>query len=411
MFFADRVPREAREAYSKDAMAGILGASMMGMTLPFVIVIARKTLHATPLEIGFLLMAPVAGNLLSLAWANMTQGRRKMPYAVWPWIIARSLFFLVIFATCSKVFVAIYVVFWLISSAANPAYTELMKEIYPDSDRGKIMGYARVLTSVASTVLALIAGWGLKYVSYRYVFPFAALFGVASCFVFRRIRATEATGSAGVPLLPYVWDSIVMLYRDKGFSWFCAGIFLFGFANFFCSPACALYEIDVLHVATVRTGIFSFVASVCAMAGYFYWGSHLDRRRPEKVVALQALVWMLIPLTYLLAKQWWVLMPAKVLGGFVGAGCDLAYFMGVLHFAPRERLAQYQAIFLTSMGIRGIAGPWLGAKVLEWGVLSMHGVFVVSAVLMLVSVVVQVAGYRRYKPLTFSHDQQGGRST
>lgn len=400
MFFADRVPPEARDAYSKDALTGILVSVMSGMTLPFVVVIARIDLHASRFEISVLTMAPVAGYALSLVWANMTLGRRKMPYVVYPLIVARSLFFLVIFATCSKVFVAIYVLFCLFSSAAIPAYTDLMKEIYPDSDRGKIMGFARVLTLVVSVIITLIAGVVLKYVSYRYVFPVAAVFGVASCLVFNTIHAHEATGAAGVRLLPFVRDSVAMLFRDKGYSWFCAGIFLFGFANFFAAPAFALYEIDVLHVATVRQSIFTLVASICGMVGYFYWGDHLDRRRPEKVVAVQSLAWGLIPITYLLATRWWMLMPAKVLAGFVGAGCDLAYFMGVIYFAPPERLSQYQAVFLTLMAVRGIVGPLVAGWLMENNVLSMPAVFVLSAGLMLVSVVVQIVGYRRYAPLS-----------
>ncbi len=161
-------------------------------------------------------MAPVAGYLLSLVWANMMQGRRKMPFAVWPWVIARSLFFLVLFATCSKVFVAIVVLFWIISSIASPAYTQLMKEVYPDSDRARIMGYARVCTVSAMIVMTLVAGKIMENVSYRYVFPVAAVFGIISALVFNRINAKEAAGAPGVRIHRFIADSARLLVEDKG---------------------------------------------------------------------------------------------------------------------------------------------------------------------------------------------------
>jgi len=396
MFLARRVPPEARDAYSKDAMSGILGAVMSGMTLSFVVVIARYRLRASDIEIAFLSMAPVAGYLLSLVWANMMQGRRKMPFAGWSWVIARSLFFLVLFATCSKVFVGIVVLFWLISSVASPAYTQLMKEIYPDSDRARIMGYARVCTVAAMIVVTLVAGKIMESVSYRYVFPVAAAFGVASALVFNRIPAKEAAGEPGVRLHHFIADSASLLVRDKGYGWFCAAVFIFGFANFFATPACLLYEVDVLGVHEFRQSIYTLTLYAVTTLGYFYWGSRLDRPKPDKAVAWQMFWWAFIPLAYLVATQWWMLLPAKALQGFVNAGVDLVYLTGVIYFAPTERVSQYYAVFTTLMGIRGVLGPLLGGLVLQYHILSMQAVFVISAVVILASVGVQLIGCRKY---------------
>ncbi len=399
MFFSKRVPPIARDAYNKDAMAGMLSAVMGGLTLPFIIVIARQTLNASPMEVGLLTMAPAAGYLLSLPWANVTLGRAKMPYAYYAWLISRSLFFLAIFATTSKLLVGIYVLYWLVAGAAIPPYTDIMKEIYPDRDRGKIMGFVRVLTSICSIVFALIAGVLLKYVSYRYVFPVAAIFGIVSAIIFKKIRMSAPAKEEGVRLFPFLWDSVTVLFKDKGYLWFCGGIFLYGFATYFVAPVFALYEVDILHVGTVRQSVYTFVVSIFGMIGYFYWGTRLDRRRPEKIVAIQCVGWAMIPVIYLAASNWWVLLPAKVLLGFVGAGNDLAYFMGVIYFAPRERLSQYQAIFLTLIGIRGIIGPLSAGWLVEKNLLSTQSVFIICAVATMVSVGVLMFGYRRYKPI------------
>lgn len=405
MFFAKRVPPVARDAYNKDAMAGMLSAAMGGITLPFIIVIARKTLHASPMEVGILTMAPAAGYLLSLPWANVTLGRSKMPFAIYPWLIARALFFLTIFATTSNIFVGIYVLFCIFAAIAVPPYTDIMKEIYPDSDRGKIMGFVRVLTSVCSIIFVLIAGVVLKYVSYRYVFPVAAIFGIWSTLVFKKINVPQVAAETGVKLFRFLWDSVVVLFNDKGYLWFCSGIFLYGLATYFAAPVFALYEVDILNVATVRQSVYTFVVSICSMIGYFHWGTRLDRRRPEKIVAAQSLAWALIPVIYLLSTKWWMLVPAKILLGIVGSGNDLAYFMGVIYFAPRERLSQYQAIFLTLIGIRGIIGPLSAGWLVERNILGSSSVFIICAVATVVSVGVLMFGYKRYRPIHENHGE------
>ena len=196
-----------------------------------------------------------------------------------------------------------------------------------------------------------------------------------------------------------------MIILESSCTAFCSGIFLYGLATYFAAPVFALYEVDILNVATVRQSVYTFVVSICSMIGYFNWGTRLDRRRPEKIVAAQSLAWALIPVIYLLSTKWWMLVPAKILLGIVGSGNDLAYFMGVIYFAPRERLSQYQAIFLTLIGIRGIIGPLSAGWLVERNILGSSSVFIICAVATVVSVGVLMFGYKRYRPIHENHGE------
>ncbi len=369
---------------------------MSGMTNPFIIVIARYRLHASPLQISLLTMAPVSGYLLSLLWANMMHGRRRMPYAVWPWVIARSLFFLVAFATCSKAFVAIMVGFYVLSSVASPAYTDLIQEMYPDADRARIMGYVRVCTVVATIALTMIVGWLSSADSYRIVFPIAAVFGVASALVFSRIPTSEAYGDASIKLHNFIAESVRLFVEDKGYLWCCAGTFIFGIANFMVSPLLAIYEVDTLRAHEAIQSVYNLVVLVVAMLSYAYWGALTDRKQAERVVALQVLMWVFVPLSYLLASHWWMLLPTKALAGFIGAGTELSYFIVIFRYAPKGRVAQYQAVFLTLTAIRGLAGSPLGTALVEWRVMNAQAVMVLSAALTLLSVFVLLWGHKKY---------------
>lgn len=406
MFFSDRVPPEARDAYNKDALSGMLVYVMAGMTGPFVALIARTTLHATSLELALISMAPVGGSLFSLLWANMMEGRRKMPFATASWIVSRALFALFYFATSAPVFVIVFVLLNVSASVAGPAYSALMKEVYPEGDRAKIMGFARVLCFIVYLVITPAAGWLLKLDkdAYRYVFPIAAVFGVVSTLIFNRIRAHERTGDSSVPLHWFLWNSLKIMWQDGGFRWFSGAIFIYGFANFMASPVYTMYQADYLGVDTRWASIYSTASSLMMIIAYFYWGSFIDRRRPEKVIAYQTLFYAGIPLGYALATQPWMLIPAFVLAGVLNAGVDLAYFSGVLYFAPTECLTQYQAIFALLMGVRGIVAPLLGAYLVEHHVMglagghisSMRTVLLISTAMILASVLVQLEGSRRH---------------
>ncbi|MCX6345587.1 MAG: MFS transporter [Armatimonadetes bacterium] len=399
MLFEDRLPPNVRDVYKRDATTGMLGAVMFGMAIPFFANIARHTLRASEVEVGIIMMAPVAGNLLSFVWANMMEGKRKMPFAVISWIAARALLCTAFFITSAHWFVALVAMFWVITSIAGPAYSALMKEMYPDSDRGRIMGYVRVLSFFIIAISTLAAGPLLQTFGYRYVFPFVGLFGVAAALAFHTIPTKETTGDPNVPIGEFILNSIRILLEDGGYRWFCGGIFISGFANFFASAIFVIYQVDELGVGQSWTALYSFVTLVVSMMAYYYWGHHVDRKSPTHLLLVCNLIFAGIPLIYCVATQAWMLLPAMALMGFVFAGYDLAYFNGVLHYAPKDRITQYQAVFAFLMGLRGITAPFMGALFVKWHWLSMAQVFIIAAALTLLSCPVLIIGERKYRTL------------
>ncbi len=399
MLFADRLPPKIRGIYKRDATAGMLGALMFGMAIPFFANIARHTLKASEVEIGIIMMAPVGGNLLSFVWANMMEGKRKMPFAVVSWVAARALLCTAFFITSAHWFVALVAVFWVITSIAGPAYSALMKEIYPDSDRGRIMGYVRVLSFFVIAVSTLAAGPLLQTFGYRYVFPFVGLFGVAAALAFHTIPTKETTGDPNVPNGEFFLNSMRILREDGGYRYFCGGIFISGFANFFASAIFVIYQVDRLGVGQSWTAVYSFVTLMLSMTAYYYWGHHVDRKSPTRLLLLCNLIFASVPLIYCVATQAWMLLPAMVLTGFAFAGYDLAYFNGVLHYAPKDRITQYQAVFAFLMGIRGITAPFMGALFVKWHWLSMQQVFIIAFILTLLSCPVLMIGERKYRKI------------
>jgi len=400
VFFSSRVPPSARDSYNKDATSGILVAVMIGLIGPFAAVIAREQLKASAFEISAITMAPIAGNVFALLWANIVEGRPKMPYTIWSLAISRVALLCAALATGSLSFTAVICVFYIASSACGPAYSSLMREVYPDSDRARIMSYVRVCMMTVLIFVSAVGGPLLKVVSYRLVFPVAGLFGLASLYSFSRIRAVEAHGDPDVPLSHFMHSSCTILRDDRAFLWFCVGVFIAGSANFAVMPIFTIYQVDILGVDTRWAGVYGVVGSLTSMLGYLFWGAAIDRRDPSKVVQYNTLATCLIPLIYCVSSEAWMLVPTAVLGGAIGAGIELSYFAAVLHFSPPERTTHYQAVFSTLIGLRGIVAPFVGAALIQSGLMSMKWLFLTSAVVMILGYLVQVVGARRYpKPM------------
>lgn len=396
MFFADRVPPQARNAYEKDAVAGALTAAMSGLTGPFVAVIARDTLQATDFQIALLSMSGVAGHLFAIYWAKMIEGRRKMPFAVTAYAIARVPLLFMCLANSRFTFVGLTIAVNLLTSVAAPAYSALMREIYPDSDRARVMGYVRALNWVVLIAATGLASWLLGTLTYKVVFPVAGLLGIAGALVFGRIPSRDASGDADVGHIEFFRDSLSILRDDRPFLWFSAGVFMFGFANFIALPVWTIYQVDVLGVRTQWAGLYSITVQLSTLVSFLYWGGYVDRSRPEKSVALQTVITIAVPLIYCVSSEPWMLLPAMLVWGVVCAGTELSYMRGVLYYAPAKRVAQYQALFMVLMGLRGIAGPYIGTALLHSGLLTMRGVFMLEAVLLVVAVGIQVVALRKY---------------
>ncbi|MHB1459932.1 MAG: MFS transporter [Armatimonadota bacterium] len=397
MIFKKFVPSEALDAYMKDSTAAMLGAVMTGLTVPFVPVVARLVLHASPVQLSIITMAPVMGYILAIFAALSIEGRRKKPVVVWSNVLASSLLLLMIFARTSVIYVTIVAAFWLIMTLCGPAYSAVMNEIYPTHCRAKVIGYVRTGQVIVGLIVTALAGPILNNHSiFRTVFAIAGLFGMAAGICFSFIKSEDKSGDRSVPIWTFIHNAVSALKDNPGYGWFCLGIFISGGANLLALPIFVLYQVDKLHVDMVWSGWYTIISQLAAIFAYAYWGHFIDRKTPTLATAILASIYALIPLGYCLATHAWMLIPVFVISGIANAGFELAYLSGVLAYAPTDRVTSYQAVFLTLMGLRGITCPFIGAYLYQHNIMSMHGIFMLSSILMFASVFVQLYGHRKY---------------
>src|SRR5712691_4613172 len=108
---------EIERALRVDVSAVLLFTVFASLTTPFIGLILRRELGATPLH-------------LSLAWARALCGHAPLPYLVWPSFVARGLFLLMPLASSAWLFVSLIVATNVFGAAAAPAQAAVVERLY-----------------------------------------------------------------------------------------------------------------------------------------------------------------------------------------------------------------------------------------------------------------------------------------
>lgn len=409
MFLEKAIPEEARDAYRRDAWGGMLAGLFNGAISPFLGFIARDRLGASELLIGLMSTAPAVGSIFALLYANSMEGKNKMPYVVWPGLIGRGLFVFSLFALTPLAFALIVFFAIGLSSIIGPAYAAVLKEIYPDTNRGQIMGYIRVgmaFMTFASTLIVgtFLQGGNIPFlditlspVDFRYLYPIAALLGMMSSLAFGSITTAHVDrndpANIRVPIFRFLKDTLGILQEDRRYAWFCAAIFLSGFGNLIAIPLYTVFQVDTLHITAGWVALLVNATTVIWMLSYLYWGKHVDARCPLTATMINVIIGALVPLNYFFATKIWMLFPSALFSGIAMAGTELAYFNSILSLAKDGKESRYQALHFFLFGIRGIVAPFAGVALIRSG-MDIKNIFLLSFSMMIVGAFVQLKGIR-----------------
>jgi MFS family permease len=152
-------------------------------------------------------------------------------------------------------------------------------------------------------------------------------------------------------------------------------------------PLYALYQVDVLKIRSTEIANLTNAASLCSIAGSFFWGRFMDRKGPAFTVLCSIFLITLIPIVYLTTTSVNGLLFASALAGFGFAGIELSYLASILLYSEPGRTAQYQSLHSLLLGIRGVIAPVLGIPLMQQ--FGYRRVFIGALLVMLCGAAVQ----------------------
>jgi MFS family permease len=315
-----------------------------------------------------------------------------MPFCLGFWSVGRSLLFLMPLVATPALFTALMIPLMVIGTIPSPAYASLMKEIYPDDARGRLMGYVRAAMQSAMFLSTLIVGRLLDHVlTFREVFPVAGLLGVGAALAFSRCRPLP--GYQEPPSVrPSLLETLIPLKENIAFRWFALSVMCYGLGNLMAQPLYALFQIEQLGAKNTDIANLTNTMSLSAIVGSFFWGRFLDRRGAARTVFCGICLVTCTSLVYLLSHSLAPLFLGSALFGFGLAGIELSYMASILAYAEPGQTARYQSLHALLLGVRGIIAPLIALPLLRaygWSV-----IFAVTLGLMVIGAALQFLAVR-----------------
>jgi len=381
--FEDFSPDAAR-ILRAEISAGLFITTFNVFTGPFTGLILRRDFHASPFQIACASSAGAVFMLFSLLWIRAMRRSAPLSFVVWPGLLARAGLLLTPFIHSAWPFAGVLIMAGLMNAVAGPAYSAVVQNVYPRDQRGRALALGRMIGSILTVALSPLAGLLLNLLSFRIVFPAAAVVGIAGAL---RQRGMRRGSSPEASQESVEWNRVIeMIRRDPSFRRLLLVSLLFGFGIWLQVPANPIMLVDVLHGTALQLGV---AASVGGALGFFsnrYWGRLVDQRASVRVLSLVYLAGALTPLVYLIGfvlRTPWLILGTSGVDAIVSTGLDIVAMVAVMDVAGPERAVEYMGVYLTVAGVRGVIGPMLGAFVIQHGGLA--GVYVVAAVVMLLA--------------------------
>jgi phospholipid transport system substrate-binding protein len=367
-----------RQALRSDIPAALLLALFTGLTAPFAGLILRRELGATAFQLSLMSAATGASLLLSLVWVRALRGRAPLASLVWPSFVARGVFLLVPLVAGAWSFVGLSVLASVFGAAAGPAHAAVVEGVYPRAERGRALGVVKMAGAALGIGVALGAGQLFERVDWRWIFPAAAVLGMAASLTQRRLRLSHgpASEAAAAPGLAGAWAAV---RDDRAFRRLLVAAFLFGAGCWIQTPAHPLLLVDVLGVSAAQVGVFAAAAALATLVGSPGWGWLVDRRSSLAALALMYAIGAAAPLICFAAWSPWALVGSAVADALAGVGLDLVWLLVVIDVAGPQRARQYVAIGATLAGVRGILGPLAGGLLIHAA--GVRAVYLVAAAL------------------------------
>jgi len=397
------VPWRARPNFRNDFTAATLAGIYLGGILPFNAFIARDFLKASEFHVGLITAAPFFGNLISLPLNRYLSSKRPVFHVAMCGWIARTILLLTTFAHSGSFFAWVVFSFHVISAIPYPTYAQVIRLIYPEHSRGRLLGYTRVGLAAGMILSTLVVGILLQKfeVDWRWVYLSLAPVGFTGMYFYSRIRIPGDIPDSGEKnAFGYVLAALSILKTDAGFRTFSLATFVFGFGNLMCIPIYTIYQVDILNISSGWIAVLVNTVQVTWMFSYLFWGRIIDKTHPLKITNINTALVCLIPLNHIVAVNVPMLLPMAFIQGIVNAGIELAYFNSVIYFSSPEKGSQYQGVHALMVGIRGVIAPFIGAGFAGYLLKNGYDVrwaFVVAAMIMLVGSIMQWVGLKPFR--------------
>ena len=294
-------------------------------------------------------------------------------------------------------FFVLYTVMKLMAGMAGLPFMEVTARTVPAWWRGRLFAVRQLLGGL----LGLVAGWLVKQMLGRSVYPFprnfavlffvAALSGSLALLIFSLIREPAGQPRPVAPIREQVRRGWRALLEDRDFRHFTLGRMSL-FLGMVAIPFFTIVARQVLQAPSSAAGEYLLIATMTALVFNYPFGVLVDRRGKRWGMLVAATGWGMTAAFALFlvvaASRGWLsrfsfppyrlAYPLFFLRGFFTPFDRLAGYNLLLEIAPQQDRILYLGFANTLFGIVMLMGTWGGKIVDHFGLAS---IFVISIAL------------------------------
>jgi predicted MFS family arabinose efflux permease len=362
--------------FTWDAM-GALGTGLFNaLVVNFLAVIARRE-GADPMLLAALAAAPFVANTLAIfSGFCVPPDRQRVQFVSLLMILGRALFFVGLISTGPMALLWMGLGMWLTMALVAPQQVDVWRGAYPQRLRARILGYLRVVQTLATAIGAPLGGLLIDQLGQGPMLSVGAGLGIIGAAGYSRVRTQPVTASQR--FTPVASLRILMeqpRYRGLVLAWV-----VWGFGSFMATPLYALVLVDRFQASYADIGVLQLIGALSGLLAYFGLGHYLDRRGGFGATPIGLLLAGLVPLVYLWAPSLAFLAVGYVLLTVGNSLLDLGWQVALVSKVDDAHRLRYQAAHTSFTGLRGVAAPFVGSLALSLG-MGIAPVLIVAGVL------------------------------
>jgi len=299
----------------------------------------------------------------------------------------------------------VVLVFAILRSLAETAFTVWTQELIPNYMRGKFTAVSGIMSNVAIIAATLLASFVVGHFTgmgrFLVLIGAGSFIGLASviCYLFL---------PGGGPVRPTKTESthfadMIAAFRDRNFRILLGGVGLIWFALTAMGPFVYLFVKEKVGLASDKVVLLQSCIFAGMLLSSYLWGWASDRYGSKPILLLGAFLTLLFPICWFLiprnhSASLYLALAIALSTGIGRTGWSIGHIRYFFNTAlSLEKKTAYSAIWYAWISISMATGPLLAGKFLDWtgsvnfkyGIFSIDSyslLFEISFVLLLIAV-------------------------
>lgn len=351
---------------------GIFASVMAGLSEQFMAPYALA-LKASATMIGILSATPnLVSSLLQVKTATLVERMGSRKRLVTNAVLIQAILWLPIIAIPyflgqdKAIYVVIlYTVFIAVNGLGIPAWSSMMADHVPDTQRGKVFGFRNKVFGITNVASMLVGGFILYFAqspSCKFM-GFSIMFFIA---FIARLLSWRFLTKMYEPVLDikeehrFTFFNFLKRMRKTNFGRFVLFVASMNFGVYVGAPFLAVYMLRDLKFNYMTYTVLVMVATLTSFVFMGLWGRHADNVGNLKILKVTSIFIPMIPIVWLFSPNVIYLLCVQFFSGFFWAGFNLSVTNFIYDAVTPEKRTRCVAYFNAVNGAAIFAGAALG---------------------------------------------------